>query len=128
LGLVLNIHYELVGQLHPFLISLLILRQEGHVFAFGLHLLNVFLEHTDGVLVQLPFLHLEEGCFEKIHIGVNLFLLPLIEAFALFWRLVWNLLVDVAEELRHPDEVSARLPVLPANFASREQSSKVKGK
>jgi hypothetical protein len=107
---------------------LLILRQEGHVFAFGLHLLNVFLEHTDGVLVQLPFLHLEESCFEEIHIGVDLFLLPLIEAFALFWRLVGNLVVDVAKEFRHLDEISARLPVLPANFASGEQSSKIKGK
>ena len=60
--------------------------------------------------------------------GVDLFLLPLIEALALFWGLVGGLLVDVAEELRHLYEVPAGFPVLPANFASGEQSSKVEGK
>jgi hypothetical protein len=54
--------------------------------------------------------------------------LPLIEAFALFRCLVGGELVYVAEELRHLYEISAWLPVFPANFASREESSKIKGK
>ena len=85
------------------------------------------MEDADRVLVQVPFPHFDEGSLEEIEVGVDLLLLPLIEAFALFRCFVGSERVDVAQELRHLYEISAWLPVFPANFASREESSKVKG-
>ncbi len=80
-----------------------------------------------GVGVEIALLHFEEGCFEEIHIGVDLFLLSLVEALALLGCFVGGGVVDVAEELRHLDEVPTGLPVLPADLASREESSVIKG-
>ena len=105
----------------------MVLAYEGHIVTLSIHLLNVFLEDVYGVRVEICFLHFEEGCFEEIHVGVDLFLLSLVEALALFGCFVGSGVVDVAEELRHLDEIPAGLPVLPADLASREESSVIKG-
>lgn len=109
------------------LLLLVAVAQEGHVITLRLHLLYVLLKHTEGVLIKLPFFHFDESCLEQIHIRVDLFLLPLIEALALLWGLVGNLLIEIAEELRHLYEISTWLPVFPADFASGEEGSEIEG-
>lgn len=102
-------------------------REKAHVVAAVVHLLNVLGEEAAGVGVGSALLQLGESGLEQVDLSVDLLLLALVEALALLAGLGRQALADGGEEVGHAGEVSAGLPVLPADLAEGEGGGVVEG-
>lgn len=80
-----------------------------------------------GLTVKGSFFEFEEGGLKEVDVRVYILLLALVEAFVLFFRFGGELGL-LADEFGHFDEISAGLPIFPADFGVGELSGVMEGK